>query len=150
MHFHAVCWHKDTPATKLYNFYIKCHSNSESYDQHCFFWNQVQGWYFFLKNINFLCFYSTVYAILLQIGVCRKFNHFWVIFWNKNSTCVNVLTFWIRKGVKKNDSVIMIIPGRGGGDGFRGWWSHLLSFFFQCSKPCWLALLSPKTNFVII
>ena len=56
----------------------------------------------------------------------------------------------LREGVKKNtiESVIMIIPNRGGGSA--GGDHTLLRFFFQCSKPSCLALLSPKTNFVLI
>ena len=36
--------------TKPYNFDIKCQSNSESYDRHSFFWDQVQGGSEFVNN----------------------------------------------------------------------------------------------------
>ena len=53
-----------------------------------------------------------------------------------------------REEVKKTiESVIMIILGRGGG---AAGGDQTLVEFFQCSKPSWLALLSHKTNFVLI
>ena len=53
----------------------------------------------------------------------------------------------VREGLKKPiESVIMIIAGEGGSTGG----DHTPLGFFWCSKPSCLAILSPKTNFVLI
>ena len=70
--------------------------------------------------------------------------------WNKGKMAFNTeFNNQLGKGSKKKtiESVIMIIPDRGGAAGG----DHtLLGFFLQCSKPIWLSLVSPKTNFVLI
>ena len=63
---------------------------------------------------------------------------------------VDMIGWFLREGGNKtNESVIMIIRGRVGGGGLRGWRSHPLRIFFQCPKPSCFALLIPKTNFVL-
>ena len=66
--------------TKPYNFDIKCQSNSESYDRHRFFWDQVQEGYNILLSVGGFFFNEREYSGADILVPLVMQSHNWIDF----------------------------------------------------------------------